>query len=140
MVSPNGPRIVPEVTELTRPYWEGAARGALMLQRCCACGVFRHPPSAMCTCGAWDSEWVAAAGTGTIYTYTTVVHPVHVAVEARVPYNVVLVELDEGPRVVSTVVDDPVGRLTIGQRVGAVFETLEAGIGLVKFRVIDAPR
>lgn len=135
-VSATGPRIVPEVTDLTRPYWEGAARGALMLQRCRTCGAFRHPPSAMCACGAWDTEWTAAAGTGTIYSHTTVVHPVHAAVEAKVPYNVVLVELEEGVRVVATVSDEPDGGLAIGQRVRAVFEPLEPGIGLLKFRVM----
>ncbi len=132
--------IVPEVTELTRPYWNGAAAGALMLQRCVACGAYRHPPTVVCgACGAWETSWVPASGGGVIYSYTVVVHPVHRAVERLVPYNVVLVELDEGVRVVSTVVDAAPDALAIGRRVTAVFERLTPDIGLPKFRLADAP-
>ncbi len=137
-MSATGPRIVPEVTDLTRPYWEGAAQGALMLQRCRACHAFRHPPAWMCACGAWETDWVPAAGTGIVYSHTTVVHPVHAAVDAKVPYNVVLVQLDEGVRVVSTVVEEPGGGVAIGQRVCAVFEPVDEGIALPKFRVVAA--
>jgi uncharacterized OB-fold protein len=133
----NGIGIVPEVSELTRPYWEGAARGALMLQRCRACGRFRHPPTVVCAdCGAFEVDWVPASGRGVIYSYTTVIHPVHGAVQDKVPYSVVLVDLEEGVRVVSTVVDATDDDLSIGLSVTALFEKLTPTIGLPKFQIV----
>ncbi len=130
--------IVPEVTELNRPYWRGAAAGALMLQRCAGCGTYRHPPTVLCAaCGSWETRWVPASGRGVIYSYTIVVHPVHRAVEPWVPYNVVLVDLDEGVRVVSTVVDAPAEELAIGRHVALMCERVTPDIGLPKFRLVD---
>ena len=129
--------IVPEVTELTRPYWEGAARGALMLQRCGACGRFRHPPTVVCAdCGAFEVDWVPASGRGVLHSYTTVIHPVHAAVQDKVPYNVVLIDLEEGVRVVSTVVDATEDDLAVGLPVAVVFEMLTPSIGLPKFQIV----
>lgn len=131
-------RIIPEVNELTKPYWEGAAQGKLMLQKCCTCGLLRHPPSVLCPeCWNQPAEWVSASGYGVIYSYTIVTHAVHRSVEGKVPYNVVLVELDEGARMVSSIVDAPPEEILIGGKVSVVFEILTPEIGLPKFRLVD---
>lgn len=106
MNEPGRPRIQPETTELTAPFWSGARQGRIMLQRCRGCSAVWHPPAPVCpTCRGLEIEWLTSAGRGRLYSYTQVVHPVHAAVTGAVPYLVALVELDEGARVVCTLVD-----------------------------------
>src|SRR5688572_4184766 len=98
--------ILPRNTMHTKPYWEGTARGQLLLQRCMDCGAYRHPPTPMCArCTSFQTEWVPAKGTGKVFTYTIAHHVVHPALADRVPYNIVVVELDEGVQVISNIVD-----------------------------------
>jgi uncharacterized protein len=116
--------IVPEETELTAPYWAGAARGQVMLQRCLECGVVWHPPAPTCPNGAADVggpvhpiEWFAASGLGQLYSYTRVEHAAHPGVAAAVPYLVALVELEEGPRLICNLLDASPEGLVAGLRV-----------------------
>jgi uncharacterized OB-fold protein len=96
------PRIVPETTDLTAPYWAAAAEGRVLLQRCPRCGLVWHPPAPVCPGCRHDApQWMDSAGTGTLYSYTRVDHAVHDAVAGAVPYLVALVDLDEGPRIVT---------------------------------------
>jgi uncharacterized protein len=86
-------------------FWDGAAAGRLLIQRCADCGVLRHPPAPMCgNCGslAWDA--LEASGRGRIYSWMYSLHPNRPDDSARV---VVLVELEEGVRLVSNLVDAP---------------------------------
>jgi uncharacterized OB-fold protein len=86
-------------------FWEGAADGVLLIQRCADCGTLRHPPAPMCgTCGslAWDTQ--VASGRGRIVTWISSLHPNRPDDEARI---VILVQLDEGTRLVSNLVDSP---------------------------------
>jgi uncharacterized OB-fold protein len=97
----------------TAPFWAAAARRELVIQRCAACGAHQFYPRPFClVCGAGDVEWVPAAGTGTVHATTTV----HMAVLPGLepPYVVALVELDEGPRLVTNLLP-PVP--SIGDRV-----------------------
>ena len=92
------PRVVPEETPLTAPYWAAARRGVVLLQRCADCGLVWHPPAPTCPGGpAHRVEWVPASGRAVLRSYTAVHHAVHAAVTGRVPYLVALVELEEGP-------------------------------------------
>jgi uncharacterized protein len=117
-------RIVPETTELTSPYWTAAAEGRVLLQRCRSCGLVWHPPAPVCPgCRADAPQWVASRGLGTLYSYTRVEHAVHAAVVDAVPYLVALVDLDEGPRIITTLVGvEDIAGLDAGTRV-----TIEAG-------------
>lgn len=84
----------------TVPFWEAAARGELLLQRCGSCGNHQLYPRPFCTrCENDDVSWTRAAGTGTVYSLTTV----HLAVSNALtpPYDVGLVDLDEGPRLLA---------------------------------------
>lgn len=90
----------------TAAFWEGAVRGELLLQRCEACGAFQFYPRPFClACDAPDPVWAPATGRGRVYARTTVHIPVDPALEP--PYVVGLVELDEGPRLVATLLGDP---------------------------------
>jgi len=117
--------------------WAGFREGRLPLQRCEASGHFRHPPAEGCPrCGDRAWHWEDAAGTGTIYSFTTVHHAVHPIVESWLPYTVVLVDLDEGPRMVSRYVGatDP----AVGLRVAVRFEEHE-DLTIPVFAAMDDP-
>ncbi len=86
-------------------FWDGSAEGHLLIQRCADCGTLRHPPAPMCgNCGslAWDTA--AMSGRGRIYSWMYSLHPNRPDDERRI---VILVQLDEGPRLVSNLVDAP---------------------------------
>jgi uncharacterized OB-fold protein len=94
--------IIPAVTELTRPYWESARAGRLVTQQCRSCGRSWHPPLPACPhCHGTGIGWREVSGQGTVYTYTVVRHATHAALADRVPYVVAIVELAEGPRIVT---------------------------------------
>ena len=83
----------------TAPFWEAQRNHELRLQRCSGCGTFRFPVTPLCPeCRSFDFDWVPCSGRGTIYSYTVVHHQTHPAFP--VPYTIVLVELEEGPRLV----------------------------------------
>lgn len=116
-------------------FWDGCARGKLRLQRCTGCGRWQWPPRPMClACGAFAYEWTPVSGRGVVHTFTIVHRPTLPAFEARVPYNVVVVRLDEGPLMVSNLVDCAPAAIHIGMPVEVVFEPLHDGIVLPKFR------
>jgi uncharacterized OB-fold protein len=97
----------------TAALWDAAQRGELLLQRCAVCGAYQHYPRPVCVaCGTGAPEDVPAAGTGTVYATTTVHLRVHPDLEP--PYTVAVVELDEGPRLVTHLVN---GASRIGERV-----------------------
>lgn len=105
---------------LTRPYWEAAQEERLIMQRCTACGRPQLYPGYLCrNCRSYDLEWVDAAGTGTIYTFTRQ----HRAVPGRAAADTIIaiIELDEGPRLMSNIVDADVDSVVIGARVGVRF-------------------
>jgi uncharacterized OB-fold protein len=120
--------ILPAITDLNRPFWEGAAAGVLRLQRCAGCGHVRYPISAHCpVCLASEATWEPMSGRGTALSYTRFHRAYHPAWEERVPYVVVLVQLDEGPRLFSTLaggdaleVDDPVEFVFVPDPSGSV--------------------
>ncbi len=105
-------------TPATEPYWHAAAKGRLQVQKCGSCGHVQHYPRTMCsTCWSEDLQLVDAAGTGTIFTYTVVHQPGHAAWRPQTPYVLALIQLDEGPRMMSNIVDVPVDQITVGARV-----------------------
>jgi len=91
---------------ITRPFWEAASLRRLVIQRCTVCGHHQFYPRRFClSCDGADLGWVDAAGTGTVYAATTV--RLQVIPELQPPYQVALVELDEGPRLTANIVGEP---------------------------------
>jgi uncharacterized protein len=98
---------VPQPTPDTQPFWDGCARGELMLQRCRACGKPYFYPRPVCpACGSTDVEWFAASGLATLYSYV-INHRPAPGFEADAPYAIAVVELAEGPRMMSNIVGVP---------------------------------
>jgi len=124
-------KILPAATSLSEPYWEGARAHRLLFQRCRACGNAWHPPMPICPdCHSADLDWQPAAGGGHVYTYTVVHHPTHPSFEDEVPYVVAVVELDEGPRMVTNIKGCNVGEVRCGMRVRIVFEQVSDTVTL----------
>ena len=132
------PKPSPVVDTETRPFWEGAKANKLMLQRCGSCRKYTFYPRALCThCHSAKLAWTQASGEGTIYSYTIARRPAGPAFQADVPYVVALIDLKEGPRMMSNIVTSDVESVRIGQRVRVVFDPLSPEITLPKFEVVD---
>ncbi|MGD0229528.1 MAG: Zn-ribbon domain-containing OB-fold protein [Syntrophorhabdales bacterium] len=125
---------LPYIHAETKPYWDGAKRHELLIRRCRACGRHYFYPRDFCPyCFSFDVEWVRASGRGTIYSFT-ICHRGAQAFEADAPYNLVLVELEEGVRMMSTIVGCPKDDLKIGMPVEVVFDDVTPEVTLPKFR------
>src|SRR5262245_58639244 len=99
--------------ETTKPFWDAAVEGRLVATRCTNCGTFILPPAAYCfVCQHHEFEWVELPGTGTIYSFTVVRHPLSPQLQPVVPYVSGVIELDgtqgAGARMIANVIDcDP---------------------------------
>jgi uncharacterized OB-fold protein len=125
-------QILPAATPLSQPYWDAARDEKVVFQQCRQCATRWHPPMPMCpNCHATDYAWETAAGTGSIYTYTVVRHSTHPAFQ-ELPYVVAVVELDEGPRIVTNVKRCAAEDVHGGMRVGIFFETAADGVKLAQ--------
>lgn len=126
---------LPEPTLDNAAFYEAARRGELRFQRCTACGVFRHYPRPLCPgCLSPDFRWERSTGRGTVYTWTIVRGPTLPAFEAKLPYNVVDVLMEEGVHFVSEILDCPPEEIRAGLPVEATFVAVSESITLVKFR------
>jgi uncharacterized OB-fold protein len=128
---------VPRPDDASRPFFEGAARHALMIQRCSACRTYLAPGSLACDecLAASDAlEWVEASGRGTLFSFAIMHRAYHPAFADEIPYNVALVELDEGPRLPSNVVGVANEALRVGMLLEVTFEEVGEGVTLPKFR------
>ena len=82
-------------TELTQPFWDAAKENRLVCARCTGCGTFRLPPGPFCrVCQQREVEWVELPGTGTVYSFTIVRHPLAKMLQPAVPYAAGIIELD----------------------------------------------
>ncbi len=116
-------------TALSRPFWEGAAAGRLMIQRCAACGKLRHYPRLLCdACYSDAVEWIEASRRGTIHSWTVAHHAFHPAFKDELPYTLVTVDLEEGVRALGRWTGEPPA---IGQPVTGAFVARPDGVDLV---------
>jgi uncharacterized OB-fold protein len=124
----------PRPTPETETYWQGCRRHELLIQRCGQCSEFQFYPRIICTnCASENLEWVKASGHGEIVTLTIVRRAVSEAYAADVPYVVALIKLDEGPTMMSNVVQCDPETLKIGDPVQVLFEDWSEDISIPKF-------
>lgn len=117
------PRPLPSPNPLTAPYWRAAQQGELKLPRCAACAKFHFYPRAACPyCGSVEFAWHPVAGRGEIYSFTVVHRAPSKGFEELVPYTVAVVALDEGPHLMTRLVQVAPAAVNIGMRVKVVFE------------------
>ena len=124
-------------------FFEGAEQGRLVLPRCTACGFVIWFPREICPeCGSQDVDWFEASGNGSIYS-CTVTRRIPGSWGKAAPFVLAYVELDEGPRVMTNIVDCEPEQVAIGDRVKAVFEEAtdrdgNPGPPLLRFRPVEA--
>lgn len=122
----------PIVTVETKPFWDGTARGVLMLPRCKSCGYVIWYPREFCpSCHTMGAEWFEASGKGTVYSFS-------ITRRGRFAggnnYVLAYVELDEGPRVMTNIVDCDPESVRIGQPVEVVFDDTGEGSAIPRFK------
>jgi uncharacterized protein len=128
------PKPMPEPDEYSRPYFEAGARGVLLLRRCEACGTWLGPEAMLCTeCLSESLSWAEASGRGTLFSFG-IVHQKLPGFETDVPYNVSIVQLAEGPRMTTNMVDCPNEKLTVGMPVRVMFSDAGNGTPIPRFR------
>jgi hypothetical protein len=135
------PGFVPTPTPETQPYWDGAKRGELRLQFCRSCEQFYFYPRPVCGhCLSRDVEWRAVSGRGRLHTFTVNYRQSRNA-PFPAPFVIAIVELDEGPRVMTNLVDvdpDP-SKLRCEMPVEVVFAAVTDEVTLPRFRLAGPP-
>jgi uncharacterized OB-fold protein len=127
-------RALPAPDNASLPYWQSAAEGRLVLQRCVDCGEFQFYPRALCAACAGATEWVEASGRGTLYTFTVIRQNRSEAFVRLSPYAVGIVELDEGVRMMSNIVDCELDDLEVGMALEVVLLKAADDVGLPFWR------
>ena len=122
---------LPDVDDpVMQPFWDGAREGRLMLQRERTTGRPHWPPKPMYWNGGGRLEWFAASGRGRVYSYVVAHEPFLPAFRHLLPLVLVLVEVDEGPRLVGHMVDCRPEEMAFGMRVRVVYERLTERVTL----------
>jgi len=125
-------RLAPSMTGDTQFFWDGVKDGRLLIQRCATCGALRHPPRPMCPhCHslAWDT--LESSGRGTVYSFVMPRHPQFPFFDDD--YIVALIELEEGTRLVSNLVDVAPDEARIGMPVAVRFDEFDGEVVLPVF-------
>lgn len=130
---PRESRPLPQVDDLSRPFFEGARRGVLRIQHCPGCGAYQMPGRLACDeCMSGELEWVEASGRGTVFSFVVMHQQYHPAFEP--PYNVALVELEEGPRLVTSIVGIANDDIRVRMPVEVEFEDVSEEVSMPRFR------
>lgn len=130
---------LPEITPLNEPFWDGLKAGKLLYQHCVSCGNAWLPARDACpACLSPEPQWRPSAGRAKLISWVVYHTAYHEAFKDRVPYVVACVELDEGPRLLTNLIDDvPPKRLAIDARLQLHIQT-EGDLALARFRCAPA--
>ena len=119
---------------LDRHFFEAAAQGSLVIQRCATCGHRQFYPRQLCTACAGEPVWETASGRGVVHTFTIVRQNGMPPFKDLLPYAVAMIELDEGVRMMGNVTGCPVEQVEIGLRVEAYAVECEPGLAVPFWR------
>lgn len=136
-----GPRFdLPTPDPSTQPWWDAARDGRLLIKRCADCGRAHFYPRPFCPhCWSANVAWEQASGRGTLYTWSVVHQNDLPPFNERVPYVAAIVELDEGPRMMTNVVDCDPAELVVGMPVEVAFRPETDDVTLPVFRPAGRP-
>ncbi len=135
---PPKPRPAPIPDPDSAPYWSAAREGKLVVQRCESCGKHQLYGRALCKFCGGDVTWVDASGQGTVFSFTVIRQNYSRPFRDWIPYVVALVDLDEGPRVMTNIVGCDPDDVVIGMDVVARFEVVSDEAGIVLFEPVKA--
>jgi len=128
---------LPELTDLTRPFWSAAKSRKLVVQKCSRCGTLDFLPKPWCIeCGHPGLEWVEVKPRGTVYSHSTAytVMMNYPAWKSELPVVMCIIELDDGPRMYGQLTGCAPGEVRIGMPVEAYFEDISEEAAVPKFR------
>lgn len=131
------PTIPPQPTDVSRTFWEACREHRLVMQKCEDCEKLTFYPAYMCPrCGSDRLEWTQLSGRGRIYSVTRVFHPAAPVFRGSTPYVVALVQVDEGPIMMTNIVGDGAMNARIGDAVEVEFQ--ETGeVTLPRYRLVQ---
>ena len=128
-------KTLPRPTALTQPYWDGCREGLLRLQRCLDCHEFQFYPRIICTsCGGKNMSWQTCSGTGSVASFTIVQRGI--TADYPAPYVVALIDLQEGPRMMSSLVAVAPENVRIGLLVEVTFSQWSDDVTVPEFRPV----
>lgn len=130
-------RPIPTPDAASQAFFDGAKEGKLMLRYCPNCSRWLAPASDACDeCFSDQLDWKQASGNGEIYTFGIMHQVLHPGFKDEVPYNVVQVELAEGPRIMSNIVGTPNDQIKVGMKVQVYFDKLSDEVTVPKFKAV----
>ena len=127
---------LPQPTPESQPYWDGLKEHKLLLPHCTACDRFHFYPRPFCPnpdCFSWEIDWREASGKGRVYTYVISHLPIP-PMQEKTPYVIAVIELDEGPRMMSNLIIDDAYDCAVEMPVEIVFDDVTDAVTLPKFR------
>jgi len=130
---------LPQITDLTRPFWTAAKNRKLVMQKCTRCGTMNFYPKAWCVeCGNRDLQWVETKPTGTVYSYTvaTAVMMNFPGWKDDLPIVLGIIDVDDGARMYGQITDCAPDKVHIGMRVQAYFADISEEAAVPKFRPV----
>lgn len=126
---------LPTVAGETKPFWDACRRGDLLIQRCDRCNEYQFYPRGICSnCWCEDIQWVTASGKGTVWTFTVTMQNGTPGFAEEVPYVLALVELEEGVKMFTNIVECDPGEVTIGMPVEVTFQRATDQISVPFFK------
>ncbi len=129
---------LPIPTSWSQPFWDASKKHRLVLKKCSKCGFIDHPPYMFCTsCHTDEHKWIEASGKATLAAYAINMFGVPFPFWADLPYVVAMIDLPEGPRMISNVVECDHDKLENGMELEVVFDDISDAITLPKWRPVD---
>ena len=128
-------RPLPEPTPVTRPFWDGLAQGKVRIQQCEDCGAWVFYPRNRCNrCLSEHLRWEEVSGEGTLYTFTVARQPTSPHFVDDVPQLIAVVELDQGVRLTTNLVNVSQDELRVGMRMKPCFDRVSENVTLLKYQ------
>lgn len=127
---------LPEMDEELQSFWDACKTHELRVQQCHTCGTCYYPSSICSNCDDPKMEWVKVSGKGKLHTYTIFHQLYHPAFKDDIPYNAAIIELDEGPLLLSNVVQCKNEDLKLGMPLEVTFEDVTEDVTLPKFKPV----
>jgi len=126
---------LPKINSDNEPFWTGCLHHELRFQKCVECGFVRWPASIICPhCHSRKTEWILSSGHGTVYTYAVYHIAYHPGFAGEIPYVVAIVELDEGPHLLTNIVECRPQDINCGMEVIPFWDEIMPQVTLPKFR------